>query len=117
MINPGVIKEIGSVLIKAGNMDLYEKIYEFQKALIDLSEENKELKEKNSMLEEKLRIKESLEVINDCYYTKRSDGDLDGPYCTVCYDKCGDLIRMHKVHYYYQQNGLECKVCKSIVSR
>lgn len=88
------IKDVVSVVQKADNIDLYKKLLDLQKDAMDLEQENYKLKQKIKELEETKHIGESLQYKGHNYYIEKN-GTLDGPYCSVCWDKDKKLIRMH----------------------
>ena len=107
------IKDLYKVLKEAGKVDEYQKILdliddsfknrdkieELKKEIIGLEKENKELSEKNILISD-------LELKNNVYW-KKSSGD--GPFCTRCFDKNREIIRLllNKGHY------SECPECKN----
>lgn len=86
----GDLKEVGSVLQKAGNIELYQKILEVQEKLLEYHDQNQELKTRVKELEEALKTKQSLRFEKEAYY---AEGDPH-PFCSICYDKDQKLIRM-----------------------
>ena len=74
---------------------------EMQKRIADLENENKDLKEK-------LRIKEDLIYENNSYWINK-EGKKDGPFCSRCWDKNKDLIRIHRI----VGNDRKCPECKN----
>lgn len=90
------IKDVASIVQKADNIELYKKILDLQKEVLDIIEENKILKEKIMQLEKNDYLQKNLILKNECYYLNKDNGELDGPYCTTCWDKDKKLIRMTK---------------------
>lgn len=102
------------------NIDLVEAIAELRmelvkskSALADAGEKVTALKEDNARLKKRvqkleLAAKESVQFINDMYYTLEGDG----PYCTGCFDSKTEFHRAvrHAVGYY------RCPVCKQVYS-
>lgn len=99
-----VLKEAGKIKEFQQILDLLEDLTNKQKKLNDLETENKELKEK-------LSNKEELEFINNAYYKKSTE---EGPYCTRCWDKHRNLIRINKV--FSNDDFASCPDCKSQVN-
>jgi regulator of replication initiation timing len=100
------LKTIGNVLKEVGKIELYQQLLEASANLLELQNENAKLKTKLTQLEEKLKNKDDLIPINNAYWKK---SDNDGPFCTRCWDKNTDLIRMvnnQDITYY-------CPECKN----
>ncbi len=115
------IKDVASLIQKADNLELYSKILNVQKEAMDLLEENRNLRNKIYELQEKNKLKDSVEYIEDAYYVKKEDGTYDGPFCRVCWDKDENLIRMSIGSYDYGCAEAACMVCnftaKSILKK
>ncbi|MDB2123913.1 MULTISPECIES: hypothetical protein [Clostridium] len=103
------VKDVLNIVQKADNIDLYRKVLDLQKDAMDLLEENMMLKEKVRILEEEVSLKKSVKYIADAYYVVSENGETDGPYCRVCWDKDKKLIRMTKGNYIGGQAA--CMVC------
>jgi hypothetical protein len=98
MIKMGIyetIKDALNIIQKTDNIELYRSILDIQKECMDLVEENRSLKARIRKLEDEKINNDKLEVKGHCYYLKKDDGELDGPFCTTCWDKDRKLIRMH----------------------
>ena len=106
------VKEVAGIIQKADNIELYSKILDVQKEAIDLIEENRKLKNKICELEETMNLKKSVRYIEDAYYIEKEDGTFDGPFCRVCWDTTGKLVRMSKGIYIGGEAA--CKVCNFI---
>lgn len=65
-----------------------EKRYE------ELLEENQALKEQVRKLLKDQKIYDNLTVKDNCYFIEKENGDLDGPFCTRCWDKWKKLTRL-----------------------
>ena len=106
------IKDCANLIQKADNIELYRQILDIQKESLDLIEENRGLKNKVKELEEKLKEKENVVYLEDAYYLKKDNGEFDGPYCRVCWDKDKKLIRMSKGDYSIGEAS--CNICHFI---
>jgi hypothetical protein len=89
------IKDAVSMIQKTDNIELYRTILDIQKECLDLLEENRNFKERIRILEEEKTKNQALIVKGHCYYIEMNDGNLDGPFCTTCWDRDRKLIRMH----------------------
>jgi len=93
----GDMQEIGKVLQKAGNIELYEKLISIQETALKLLEENKDLKEKIQELENQLKIKNTLVFKENAYYSVDAKGiEEKDPFCSNCWDTEAILIRLHE---------------------
>lgn len=88
------IKIIGATLMKAGNIELYKQLLDYQADSQNLIEENLKLKEEIRELKEKFLIQSELEFINNQYFRNR-DGHKLGPYCSRCWDAESKLVNLH----------------------
>ncbi len=88
------IKSVAKTIQQIDNIDLYRKILDLQAEVMNLLEENGNLKTEVASLKDKLRIKESLVFQQDAYWQKASDGNKYGPFCTKCWDTEQILVRM-----------------------
>jgi len=106
------LKSIGKVLQEAGKIEQYKQILETQEKLLEMQKKINDLEEENKELREKLKIKENLFYENNCYWIKKSENQKDGPFCSRCYDKNKDLIRIHPLS---DPEYSECPECKNRV--
>jgi reverse gyrase len=102
------IKSVGSVLQKAGNIDIYQKLINIQTEIISLQQENNELKKELNDLKALNEFRENSFVKNDMYYILKNNR-REGPYCTACLDSKEKLIRLHSYG-----NAIKCPVCSAI---
>ena len=86
-------KSIASLIKKAGNMELYEKMINLRGEILHLEEENLQLKKDLKKLKKDQDIKNNTVYEKPYYWLKKGD-DKDGPYCQKCYDDDGKLIRL-----------------------
>lgn len=108
------IKDVASIVQKADNIELYQKVINLQKEALDLIEENMLLKDRIRRLEEKRLIKDNLVFKDNCYYLKTENDTFDGPFCSTCWDKDNKLIRMRNT-IQHNPNFYLCNVCNSNV--
>jgi len=89
-----VLKSIGKILQEAGKIEQYQQILEAQQELLEMQKKIRNLEKEIAELKEKLKIKVNLIYENNEYWIS-SKGKKDGPFCSRCWDKNKDLIRMH----------------------
>jgi hypothetical protein len=102
------IKDIGSLLYKAGNSELYKQLLDFQAEAQKHIEENIKLKEEIKELREQMQTAGELEF-RDNQYFRMIDGKIQGPFCSCCWDRDHILINLHKTTYGYS----DCPSCKT----
>lgn len=102
------IKSIASTIQKIDNIELYRKVLNVQQEALEAVEENDKLRKENTELKEKFKNRENLIYKNEAYWMVVNDVK-DGPFCSRCWDKEQDLIRLHPMgnpsHY-------DCPNCK-----
>ena len=106
------LKSIGKILQEAGKIEQYKQIIEAQKELLEMQKKITELEGEIEKLKAKLKIKENLIYENNVYWIKIDEKNKDGPFCSRCWDKDKNLIRMHSRSnpaYFY------CPECKKVV--
>ena len=86
-------KSIYELIKKLNQQDLLEKMADLRDQILSLREENQQLKEK-------LLEKENKNIIFEkgAYFEAKEDGTKDGPFCSVCWDKDKQKIRLKKVN-------------------
>ena len=87
---------IAELYKKGSNLEAEKKLIDLQSAFLELQGECLSLKVKVGELEAKLNEKEELSYSKDngAYYLNKKDGTTEGPYCQLCYDTEGKLIRL-----------------------
>jgi hypothetical protein len=71
---------------KIDNLELYKTILDLQSDALKVMEENGRLRERNKVLEEAFKIKDTLVFEDNVYFTV-NEGEKAGPFCTYCWDK------------------------------
>jgi hypothetical protein len=89
-------REAVQLVQQIDNIELYRRILDLQSEGLKVFEENQQLKEQIKSLQEALKTKENLEFENNSYYVRDDGGKKDGPFCTHCWDKEQQLVRMVK---------------------
>ena len=92
------LKSAATILKEAGKVEQYRQILEAQEKLLEMQNKISELEGENRTLKEKLKTKEELKYEGNAYW--RMEGDRrDGPFCSRCWDKNKDLIRINQSTY------------------
>ncbi len=78
------------------NRDLYKQLDSLGQENSSLKSRVQQLTKENQAIKHELKIQGELEFRNNSYYVKQSDGTLDGPFCQVCWDADGKLMRLQE---------------------
>lgn len=105
------LKSVASTLQEAGKIDQYRQILDAQKELLEMQKRIFDLEFENRELKEAINKKKKLINRAEVYYSIE-DGKEDGPFCTLCYDVRGKLVRMN----YWNENCKKCNNCEKIYS-
>jgi hypothetical protein len=95
------------------NTDLAEKLIDLYRDFVLLVETNQDLRNEVQQLVADLKKRPDIAaklrpvLAGGSYYLKQDDGKEDGPFCTVCWDVDGRLVRQSK------PNGMQliCQYC------
>ena len=99
-------KDIVDLIKKGSTLEAQEKIVELREAAIELQEEVLKLREQVQALEKRLATTSKLEFERPYYWLVEGDR-RDGPFCQLCQDKAGQLIRLQD-----GKDGIwRCKSC------
>ncbi|SME94335.1 hypothetical protein [Desulfovibrio gilichinskyi] len=82
-----------------------------QEDYLELYSENKELRSQIKEVANILDLAECMDFDGQKYWIKE-DSDITGPYCQVCYDKEGTLIRLQE-----REKHWECYCCKNLFAK
>jgi hypothetical protein len=100
------MKEVAELVKKFNDIDLNRRILNLENEVLDLSREKRRAEEKVEELERTLKIKDEIVFRNNEYYVKKDGREDEGPYCTVCWDRDGKLVRLHEGSF-----GSICPAC------
>ena len=99
------LKSTAAVLREADKIEQYKQILDVIEKLLEMQTQLANLGAENKSLKDKLKIKDDLKYSNNAYWLNTNN---DGPFCTRCWDKNNELIRMKDDSAYY-----ECPECKN----
>ena len=105
-----VIKDCVSIAQKADNIPLVEKLIEAQKQILDLLDENRELKEKIRAFDKTAAIEPRIVRHKDAVITLSEDTE-ELYYCACCWDKDRKLIQVQRG----AKGKCQCPACKSVI--
>jgi len=83
------------ILREADKIEQYQQILEAQQALLNNQKRIAELEEENKKLKDITHFKETANFQNNCYWLKRENGTIDGPFCSKCVESDDLIIRLH----------------------
>lgn len=94
------LKELRSIVKGIENSEVIQKVFdvqqgvlELQAALSALEEENRGLRNQNAELKQALETQDSA-VFHDGAYWQKSHSGYEGPFCSLCLESNGRLVRM-----------------------
>jgi hypothetical protein len=90
-------KDIYELVKKGATIEAQEKIMEYRQVILDLQEENINLRSIVKELEGQLSIKGQIRYDAPYYWMILEDGGNDGPFCQNCYDVKRQLIRLQSL--------------------
>lgn len=103
-------KDLAELIKKAGDVELYRKIVELEGEVIELTHENRSLKEELRHRDEHEALRQSLQHDGERYWLTR-DGTKDGPFCATCMDIDSKLVRMRKYQTVNHSTDYVCDYC------
>ncbi|MFA4890887.1 MAG: hypothetical protein WC604_00835 [Candidatus Gracilibacteria bacterium] len=101
-------KDAAKILKEAGKIEEYQKILDLIDDLFEKRNEIEKLKEENAKLKDQVKVKDEYIYKNNCYWHKETK---DGPFCSRCFDKHKELIRIHPT--FIESNLAVCPECKN----
>jgi hypothetical protein len=75
-------KDIANAVHEAKNLDLYARVLDLNRGIMDLVEENRNLHNENVDLKKKLKLRETMTFNEPFYY---QEGDKT-PFCSACWE-------------------------------
>src|SRR4051812_21780022 len=98
------VKDVGVLIQKIDNLELLKRMVELQEQVLALVNENRDLKDANRVLNDKLQMRRQMQFRENAYWH-----DADGPFCSRCFDAESQTVRMHVRTGYYPQ----CPKCST----
>jgi hypothetical protein len=105
-------KLLGRIAKDAGKIELYQQAIELQSQISDMIEEDRQKSARIHELEQKLKLKDSLDFRRNAYWTSPSDDPKHGPYCPTCYGAQGNLV--HLTYMESDRSFYSCGSCKNM---
>jgi len=98
------VKDTVKIIQQIDNIELYRKILDLQSEIMELVEENRNLKIQ-------LQNKDTIVFNDSAYWKKLENEELDGPFCPRCWDYEAKLVRLIK----HKGRHPKCPHCKNFV--
>jgi hypothetical protein len=105
----GLAKKAGNQELNAKVADLQVRILAIQTQLIELTNENQDLRKRASDLEQAVEIGKGLKYEESVYWLPK-DAGREGPFCPNCWDSQHKLIRLTQGA---TKGTCFCGVCKA----
>jgi len=105
-------KEIADLVKNTGDVELFKKIVDLQREIIELTKNNRKLSGQVEQLKTSLKNKDKMEYREPFYYL---NGD-DVPYCPRCWEK--DELALHMIadnERSLSGLGYTCTTCKTLL--
>jgi hypothetical protein len=100
------VKDIADLVKKIGDIELYKKILALEEEVMDLTRDKRRADDRIEELERTLNIRQDI-IFRDGEYFLTRNGREEGPFCSLCWDRDGKLIRKSKMLRY----GIVCPAC------
>jgi hypothetical protein len=91
------VKDVASLVQKADNIELYQKILELQIQIMGLLEDNHSLRSELRNRQERSRFENGLEFRNNMYWHRLGPDKVDGPFCSKCWDAAEKAVRLQRL--------------------
>lgn len=104
------IKDIGDVIKKAGDIDLYRRIVKLEGEVIDLTREKRLAGERIAELERALKFQGELKFTEPYYWI---EGDPT-PFCPACWDTKRVASHIVKIREPFRACKAQCPSCKHV---
>ena len=103
-------KEIANSVHEIKNLELYGRVLDLNRGIMDLVEENRNLRAEVEGLKKKLQLREQM-VFKEPFYFQEGDNT---PFCPACWELKNDPIHLHFIHNSNSSARWDCKVCKNM---
>jgi regulator of replication initiation timing len=103
-------KEVANAVHEIKNIELYGRVLSLNKDIMDLVEENRQLRAENGDLKKTLELRKLMTFKEPFYY---QEGD-ETPFCPSCWELKNSAI--HLVFQFNREDAVrwDCKVCKNV---
>lgn len=110
------VKGMFDIATKLNNMELNRLLVAMQADLMRMQDENSKLKEENESLKQKQKLSREMIIGKNSYWISKDDS-WDGPYCTGCWDRNKQPVRLNDMPYQFRSMGTHrCPSCQSHIA-
>lgn len=99
-------KEIGVLIKKYNDQDLYERIVTLREEILELRDDNIALREERDALKKAADVSSKLRRDGNCYFLD-DDPEKERPYCLTCWDADRKLVSQ----MVYESGNVSCNIC------
>lgn len=100
-------KEVANAVHEIKNLELYSKVLDLNRGIMDLIEDNRKLHAENVELNQKLQLREKM-IFKEPFYFQ--DGD-ETPFCSVCWEDKKSAIHLKFVDQRSDGRQWNCPAC------
>src|SRR5262245_52309939 len=112
------VKDIIELVKTGATIQAQEQILQLRQEAVDCQEENLRLRAQLADAERKLDLRARLTFDGRALWLRADTATPEGPYCQLCHDRDGKLIRMHEEdcsnHGDRSVLGWHCYGCKNV---
>lgn len=101
-------KEVANAVHEIKNIELYGRVLDLNRGIMDLVEENRTLHAENEDLKRKFKLREQMVFKQPFYY---QEGD-DTPFCPACWEVQSIAVHLIFVSDNEDAARWDCKSCK-----
>jgi regulator of replication initiation timing len=103
-------KEVATAVHEIKNLELYAKVLDLNRGIMDLVDENRKLHAENHELKEKFKLREKMTFKAPFYY---QEGD-ETPFCSVCWEDKKAAIHLKFGMERDDGNRWDCPACHNM---
>lgn len=102
-------KDIANAVHEAKNLDLYARVLELNRGIMDIVEENRNLNIENEELKKKLKFSHLMSFKEPFYYQENDKT----PFCPACWELKN--LAIHLIFVFNNEDAIrwDCKVCRN----
>jgi regulator of replication initiation timing len=103
-------KEVANAVHEIKNLELYGRVLDLNRGIMDLVEENRQLRADNKELKKQLQLKEQMNFAEPFYY---QEGDKT-PFCPACWELKNSAIHLVFIFNRTDATRWDCPVCHNV---
>jgi hypothetical protein len=102
-------KEVANAVHEIKNIELYARVLDLNRGIMDLVEENRNLHAEVEDFKKRFKLREKMEFKEPFYY----QGDDETPFCPACWERTATPIHLIFVFEREDATRWDCKVCSN----